>query len=461
MTIRSESPNRFAIEQPMIATFVRIRSANARDKVAQRATEPAIEHRVNPAGMGVRRGRMGVNEVSGAAGAKSGFLTQYRDLLSEPGVFHFVVAGIISRLPIPMLSLALPLLVVGHSGSYVSAGLITGLFTIAAGICGPLRGRASDRLGVTPVLMITGWGQAACLVGLVLSASSTHSILWMSATAIVAGALVPPVSPVMRVLWTREVPSNLRDVAFAFESITADILYIAGPLLVTVLIAIAPIEAAIIVAAGLSAIGAAMLALTPGARRWQTSSQTTHWIGPLRSSAVRRMLPIGALIPGSLTAVELGIIAFSGAHQARALSGVLIAAMSVGSIVGGIYWGSRLQPGTPRRQLTLLLACMAAGMALLAIASNIFLLGALLVVVGLALAPSITVEYSLMAEVAPEEEMTESFAWLNSLGQAGAAGSVVVAGLFVTRLHDTGGFVFAAVLAAVTVIYSLILAPDS
>ena len=395
------------------------------------------------------------------AEATPGFLSRYRRLLAAPGVARIVAAATVTRLPTSMLSLAVPLIVVSRTGSYVSAGLVTACFAIAAGVSGPFRGRAVDRLGASLILAVTGWGQALGLLGIVLLAWSTNSVIWIAAAAALAGALVPPVSPIMRVLWTRQVPPNLRDVAFAFESITIDILYITGPMLVAFLIAIAPIETAVLIAAACSALGSTFLALAPGTRGWQPSPRAAHWLGPLRSSNVRRLLPIGFLIPGSLTAVELGIIAFSSAHSAKALSGVLIAAMSVGSIAGGIYWGGRSQPGTPRRQMTVLLLAMAVGMVLLTLSRNVLLLGLLLVVVGLALAPSITVEYSLMAEVAPPDEITESFSWINALGQAGAAGSVAVAGLVVTRMHDTGGFALAAILAGTAALLCALFAPDS
>lgn len=403
---------------------------------------------------------MDTNDVSEQGEIRAGFLSRYEDLMSIPGVRRIVAAGIISRLPTSMIGLALPLLVVAQTGSYVAAGLVTATFTIAAGVSGPIRGRAVDRVGATAVLIVTGWGQALALLGLDLAATLAGPAIWMALVAVFAGALAPPVSPVMRVLWTQRVPQHLNDAAFAFESVTIDILYIAGPALVALLIALAPVEAALVAAAVFSALGTMALALAPGTKGWQRSVTPSHWLGPLRSGAVRRMLPVGFLIPGSLTAVELAIIAFTSARDAKALSGILIAAMSVGSIAGGLYWGRRTQPGTPRIQLTLLLAAMAVGMTLLLLPTNVLILGCMLLLVGLALAPSITVEYSLMAQVAPAAEITESFAWINAIGQAGAAASVAVAGLFVTRMHNSGGFALAAAMAAATALFCILFAPE-
>jgi MFS family permease len=386
-------------------------------------------------------------------------IDRYQDLLGAPGVPLMVLAGIIGRVPSTMLELALPLVVAGRTGSWVSAGLVTAAYTIASAVFGPIRGRLVDRAGARSILFVTGWGQALALIGLVLAAEISPRLIWLTGFAIIAGMFTPPVGPIMRVLWSRLERADLREAAFAFESITIDILYIVGPSLVALLIAIAPIEACLITAAVLVALGPSLLALAPGTSSARPDARSTHWLGALRAGAVRRMLPISFFVSGSFTATDLGIIAFASARHAKALSGILIAAMSIGSIVGGLYWGSRRQPGTLRQQLTVLLLALTAGTVLLIFSGSILLFGILSALVGLALAPAITVMYSLMDAVAPRHEITESFAWLGTSGNAGGAMAVAIAGLFVTRMHDTGGFVVAALLVGTAALLCALLAP--
>jgi sugar phosphate permease len=98
-------------------------------------------------------------------------------------------------------------------------------------------------------------------------------------------------------------------------------------------------------------------------------------------------------------------------------------------------------------------------MVLLIFSGSILLFGILSALVGLALAPAITAMYSLMDAVAPRQEMTESFAWLGTSGNAGGAVAVAIAGLFVTRLNDTGGFAVAALLIGTAAILCALTAP--
>jgi len=397
--------------------------------------------------------------LSGETLPRTGAIGRYQTLLSAPGVLLIVPAGIIGRVPSTMLELALPLAVVGRTGSWVSAGIVTAAYTIAGAVLGPVRGRLVDRAGAPVILLATGWGQALALGGMLLILALRSNLIWLSGVAFIAGALTPPIGPIMRVLWSRLERPDLREAAFAFESITIDILYIVGPMLVAVLIAVAPLDVCLIAAAVLAALGPSLLAVAPGASSARTEARSTHWLGALRSGAVRRMLPISFFVSGSFTATGLGIIAFSSAHHAKAMAGILIAAMSVGSIVGGLYWGSRRQPGTLRQQLTALLLALTAGMVLLIFSGSILLFGILSALVGLALAPAITAMYSLMDVVAPRHEMTESFAWLGTSGNAGGAAAVAVAGLFVTRLHHTGGFAVAALLVGAGAVLCALLAP--
>jgi MFS family permease len=404
-------------------------------------------------------GRIEGTTLSQETLSRTGAINRYQELLAAPGVPLMVLAGVIGRIPSTMLELALPLVVAGRTGSWVSAGLVTAAYTIASAALGPIRGRLVDRAGARTILFLTGWGQAFALIGLVLAVVISPRLVWLTGFAILAGALTPPVGPIMRVLWSRLERPDLREAAFAFESITIDILYIVGPSLVALLIAIAPINVCLITAAALVALGPSLLALAPGASAARPEARSTHWLGALRAGAVRRMLPVSFLVSGSFTATDLGIIAFASAHHAKALSGILIASMSVGSIVGGLYWGSRRQPGTLRQQLTALLLALTAGTVLLIFSGSILLFGIISVFVGLALSPAITAMYSLMDTVAPRREITESFAWLGTSGNAGGAVAVAIAGLFVTRMHHTGGFVVAALLIGSAALLCALLAP--
>src|SRR5690349_19474620 len=84
---------------------------------------------------------------------------KYADLLSTPNVRRIVVLGLVIRIPLWAANIALVLHVVGHlHGSYIDAGLVSGVASLALAISGPWRGRRLDQRGlratVGPALLI-------------------------------------------------------------------------------------------------------------------------------------------------------------------------------------------------------------------------------------------------------------------------------------------------------------------
>jgi len=330
----------------------------------------------------------------------------------------------------------------------VTAGVAIGVRSIAVGLGTPMWGRLSDRLGARPVLMGTALAQAVATAGLAMGIIADVSpVLWV-VLAGATGIALPPVSAVMRAAWSRGLTEDLRATAYALEAIVADIVFIGGPLLVAVLaLTVGPLTALVVVAAA-SVVGSVAITAHPMLRDAPVKREEEHdWLGPLRDRTVARLLGVGFLAIGSITAIEIAIIAFADDHGDRNAAGVLIAVMSVGGLIGGLYWGSRRQPGTVAQQLSVLLAMMAVMYATLALAPGAIALGALLIATGLLLNPMMASQFRAMDEVAPERFVTESFAWLSAAGQAGAAAAGAAAGALVQH-SPSRGFLLAAVMIA-------------
>ncbi|MGH4011676.1 MAG: MFS transporter [Pseudonocardiaceae bacterium] len=371
---------------------------------------------------------------------------RYRLLFGQPGTAWLACFGLLGRLPNGMLGLVFILVTVRSTGSYAVAGLAAALYTVGAALANPIWSRGVDRWGPRRILIVVGTAQAVLLfvvAGLTLGQQRGAALL--VALAALCGALLPPLGAIMRTLWSRMFSgSELKDAAFAYESVVIDVVFIVGPSIVAALTAVADPGVALIVAAVASAAGCLLVAVSPhtspGPRR---EHRERHWLGPLRFAPVLGVLPIGFLLMGSIAVIEVSLVAFAEHRGTPALAGALIAVLSVGGVVGGLYWGSRRQPGTSAGQLVVLLAALAVGWALLARADAAWLLGGLLLVAGLVLNPAITAQFSVMDYVAPPESITEAFGWLNALASAGSAAGAAAVGLLVTE-RSGPGFLLAA-----------------
>src|SRR5688500_2844709 len=100
-----------------------------------------------------------------------------------------------------MTGLALLLLVKDATGSYASAGLISACYALAFGVFGPSRARSADRRGPVRVLLLTAFLHPLALVVLVLVAAADLPTWALVPPAVVGGATVPPLGPVMRAIW--------------------------------------------------------------------------------------------------------------------------------------------------------------------------------------------------------------------------------------------------------------------
>jgi MFS family permease len=76
----------------------------------------------------------------------------YRTLLRTPGAAAFFLPAAAGRVGIAMTSLGIVWLVHARTGSYATAGLVTGGFAVAEAVAGPQLARLTDRYGQGRVL---------------------------------------------------------------------------------------------------------------------------------------------------------------------------------------------------------------------------------------------------------------------------------------------------------------------
>ena len=96
----------------------------------------------------------------------------YRTLLRLPGAAAFFLTAAVGRVGIAMTSLGIVWLVRARTGSYATAGLVTGGFAVAEAVAGPQLARLADRFGQTRVLLPTSLVSAGCLVAVALATVS-------------------------------------------------------------------------------------------------------------------------------------------------------------------------------------------------------------------------------------------------------------------------------------------------
>lgn len=360
----------------------------------------------------------------------------YRAIFSAPGAGRFVAAGFVSRLTTAMIGVGLILAVTDSGGHYGEAGAIVGVLLAANAGAGPAVGRLADRLGqdrvLTRVALAFGIAMSAMIIGVREGASP-----WLLyAIAVTCGVTMPVAGPMVRTRWTTVFAgSDQLRTAYAFESVTVEVVYILGPVLVTALaVGVTPIAGLILVLA--CAVGGT-LALAA-----QRSTQPTPV--PVASGPRARVLS-GPLLVLCLAQVGVGVVygsieivtvAFATAEGHRGATGLLLALWCVGSILSGLVFGAVALRGELGTRLTLSAVVMTATLVPLAFVAlapgaGLALFAVLLVLGGLGLSPLAVTLMEVLQRVVASAALTEAISWVTAALAMGMMLGSLVGGLAV------------------------------
>ncbi|NMO56565.1 MFS transporter [Actinoplanes sp. TBRC 11911] len=378
-----------------------------------------------------------------------------------PGGRTLLSIGILARLGIGMVPLALLLLVEQTTGRYALAGLAGGVYAVAGALVSPVAGRLSDRIGPSPVLLVTGVVHPFAVGGLVLAG---ESLPWIFVLTSVAGASYPPTSSAVRRAWSDLTgPGSgyhaLRGAAVAAETSLFELVFVAGPILVAVFVVLPGGPAsALVSAAVVTLVGTLWVARLPVMRHRVRSAAHTaaRGLGPLTAPGFAALM-VGALALGlSFGAAGVIVPAYATQHGAgEGLGGVLLGIWGVGSASGGIWFGTR-RPSMPLpRQFGLLLAAVALSFLVLAFMPSPLYLGVALVIGGATIAPALTVTNNLVSRLAPPGMVNEAYTWGVTVSVGASAAGGAIAGSIVDR---PGGLPWAFVFPAAVLMAAGLLA---
>ncbi len=370
----------------------------------------------------------------------------YRGVFAIPGTRRLLVSALIGRLPIGACSLAILLMVREHTGSFGVAGLAVGMFAIAGAIAAPFQGALLDRFGPRRVLIPLAGLQATALVTMVAVVTGGAGTLGVLVVAGIAGALVPPISASVRVLWPRIIPTPAGvETAYALDATTQELIWTTGPLLVALVVSVASPAAALLAVSGVLLGGTALFVTAPAIRSWPHDGPRRTRGGALASRPLRLLLATAALFGMGLGALEVGLPALSVSIHSSSMAGVLLAAWSVGSLIGGVLYGAR----TWRMPVAIRYAALlfAGGLIILPLmlAGSLGVAIVLALLAGLPGAAVLSGQYVLVGRVAPPGALAEAFTWsLSGLITGIAAGSALAG-----QIADTNGPEMAFLLGAV------------
>ncbi|MEN3362267.1 MAG: hypothetical protein V7637_6249 [Mycobacteriales bacterium] len=361
----------------------------------------------------------------------------YRALLAVPGGPAFSAAAFIMRLPIAMFGLGTVLLVVSSTGSYGAAGSVSAVGALVQAAVAPRLGRLVDRLGQSRVIVPALAVHAAGLAALLVPALAGAPVWALFPGAALYGAAYPPAGSLVRARWANAVAGTpLLATAYSVESILDEVIFIVGPVLVTVLAVGVTASAGLLTAFGFATIGTLALA-----RQRRTEPPPLPRVdgaahpSALRLPGLRVLIAVAVALGGLFSSMEITIVAFAGEHGQRPRAGLVLALIATGSMLSGLLYGGVRWRRPLRRRLLAGITALSVVVAGYSLAHSVGQLAVFAFIVGLAISPTLIPVFGLVEELVPAAIRTEGLTWLTT----GIGVGLAVASSAVGRVIDRSG----------------------
>ncbi|MEH1166469.1 MFS transporter [Micromonospora sp. CPCC 205539] len=362
-------------------------------------------------------------------------------LLAPAPQRRFALAGLVGRAPMAMLGIAIILATEESTGSYSAAGAAAAAYALSQACGAPVAGRLVDVYGQARVLVVGACVHASALVVLAVCVQMRVPVPALLAAASVTGATLPPIGSLVRARWiavlgrTHQLPT-----AMAWESAVDELLFVTGPLVVTLLVAVVHPQGGLVVSAVLTLVGGLWLAAQRATAPPLTAGRNRRRAGlALRQPPLALLAAIFLALGAVSGSTGLGIVALADTADANVASGAVLACFAGGAMVGGLTYGAAQPNATLTTQLLVVLAAMSALLAPLSMVADLRVLAMNVFVVGLTIAPAMIVGFAIVGRVAPDDVRTEALAWISAASGAGVALGSGVAG----RAAEAGGAVHA------------------
>ncbi|MFJ4711862.1 MFS transporter [Streptomyces sp. NPDC088785] len=373
----------------------------------------------------------------------------YRTALRTPGAAAFFLAGCVGRVGLAMTGLGIVWLVHDRTGSYTTAGLVTGCFAVTDALAGPQLGRLVDRFGERRVVPYA-LGAHGVAVALLFAGGPVP----VAATAgALAGATLPQLGALSAARWAALLRGTGQDAvlpgAFALEALANGLSFLVGPALVSAAGAAgrpglgSGLAAALVIGGGL-AFTLQRRTAPPVADR----AERRHAGRALRAPAFVGLAASTLALGVYFGATQVSVSAYAVGRGTPDLAPLLYAVSNCVSLAGGWAYGARRWRAAPVRQralaaAALLLACLPATVLDAPVA-----LACALALTGLAVPPLLAVTSVLTEAAVPRAVLTQALTWLGSASAAGSAAAAALAGRAVDAGGAHAGFTVAAGAAA-------------
>ncbi|APU12339.1 MULTISPECIES: MFS transporter [Actinoalloteichus] len=376
-------------------------------------------------------------------------LADYRSALTTPGATGPVIAALFGRLPIAMVGISLLLYTQSQTGSFATAGLVSGAALIGVAMGSVAQGRIVDRFGPTRPLFVFSTVFAALAVLEVAAIELRAPVPTLVGCALALGLSQPQVGSASRALWHRLLPPGpARTAAYSYEAISMEVFFILGPGLAGLFVTAPWPGTGLVIGVATQFLGSVAFAMTRTVRAWGSRETAPAHSGGLLGAFARpavRTVALTALGFGLVIGfIEVAVPASATAAGHPGVGGLLLSLWSVSSVLFGVLYGMRPWPRPLYLRLPVLLGGFALLSALLAIPTSLIGLAMVMVLVGTLITPQSTAHSLAIEAAAPPGAAAEAFGWVITSVTLGLAIGQSISGALVESAGPPVAFLCAS-----------------
>lgn len=337
-------------------------------------------------------------------------LRPYVAVLRRPGALGFAAAAVIGRLWLSMLPLGIVLLVSATTHRYGLAGAVTATASVVGAIAVPTFGRLVDRLGQRRVLLPALVVHASGVVALLVAVPEHAATFWLFVAAVVGGIAAPPLGSLVRARWAALLGSGADlEVAYALESVLDEAVFMAGPVVTTMLATTIARVAGVATALALTVMGTLAFAAQ---HRTEPAPAPRHHASDRVIAVPGVRVVIGVYLATGVLfgSFDVSMVAFATAHGNRSAAGWLLALIAGGSFSGGLLYGAARWRMAVARRFAVAVVVLAVCSASLIVAPSIGVMAGAALVTGVAIAPGLIASSVLIEQLVPKAALTEGLA---------------------------------------------------
>jgi MFS family permease len=365
-------------------------------------------------------------------------MATYTEVLRSPGVIRVVSSQLLARFPFGMMTLVFVLHIYSKTHSYALAGLAVGLETLGVAIGSPLLGRWMGSFGVRRMLLSAA---SVSALSIVLIGVAPLAGEWLVLLCFLVGLSSPPIQSAVRTVYPLLVDKRGMGTLYALDASLQELIWVIGPVAATFIAAGFNTTTGVLVMAAIQIAGAIWFCSNREISTLEIPKSKRRLGGVLRQRIVLVNAIIGGLLVGSFSGVEVGTVALFD----KTTAGFVIAALSVGSLIGGFALGRRTKT---RYALTKFLAVVTLGyFVVFLMPSSPIWLATSWFIAGLCVAPALGLLGAIIGAAVKTQDAPEAYGWVGSGQTAGYAAAAAITGFVIDGFSAQASLLVAGVCA--------------